>query len=124
VHQQGSTGAAALLKIEGTSAAEDDTASSSGTAGGSNAHQDGLSSEHPTEHSGPTQAAALSASGESVLPQLPWLGVLGCCCLQWSQQLGSLPTDNPAAAAAAAQSGLSHDAKGIITAIPEEQRSH
>jgi hypothetical protein len=59
-----------------------------------------------------------------VVPHLPWLGVLGCCCLQWSQQLGRLPTDNPAAAAAAAHSQLPPYTKnGVISILPTHLRS-
>ena len=123
VHQQGGTGAAALSEAEGSTAAEDDRASSSAAKGGCGSHHESSSSEQPSQRSGPTQAAAPAATQELVLPRLPWLGVLGCCCLQWSQQLGSLPTDSPAVAAAAARSGLLHDSKGVITALPEDQRS-
>jgi hypothetical protein len=49
--------------------------------------------------------------------------VLGCCCLQWSHQLGRLPTDNPAAAAAAIEPKLPHSAKGVFSILPTKNCS-
>ena len=107
-----------------TTAEEGDGASCSAAAGGSG-HQQRGSCEQPTQHSNRVLATAPSATAATVVPHLPWLGVLGCCCLQWSQQLGRLPTDNPAAAAAAAaQSQLPPYAKnGVISILPTHVRT-
>jgi hypothetical protein len=125
--------AAAAAAAASSTATADETASSS-TAVGSRHSQDGIT-EQPALHStaqhvqvaalpgSKAESATATSSGAAVLSQLPWLGVLGCCCLQWSQQLASLPTDNPAAAEAAAQSGVAHRAKGVITVLPEGLRS-
>ena len=109
-----------------------DRASSSAAAGCSSHHQGG-GDEQPAQpsahmqHAAPpgakAESAAAASSSAAVLSDLPWLGVLGCCCLQWSQQLGSLPTDNTAAAEAAARSGAAHRSKGVITVLPAGLRS-
>jgi hypothetical protein len=118
-------GAAADAVAAASSTATADDIASSSAAVSSRHGQDG-STEQPAQHSiaQHVQVAAspgpkATSSSAAVLSHLPWLGVLGCCCLQWSQQLASLPTDNHAAAAAAAQSGVPHRAKGVISLLPE-----
>ena len=119
VREEAGDGAAGETAPAAETAAEGERVSSSAAAAGSSDNQAG-SNEQPAEHSAAAQAVAPQAATESVLPQLPWLGLLGCCCLQWSQQLGRLPTDNPTVtAAAAAQSQGSHHAKGVISLLPE-----
>jgi hypothetical protein len=107
-----------------TTPEEGDGASCRAAAGG-NGHQQRGSCEQPIQHSNRVLATAPSSTAAAtVVPHLPWLGVLGCCCLQWSQQLGRLPTDNSAAAAAAAQSQLPPNAEnGVISILPTHLRT-
>jgi hypothetical protein len=73
-------------------------------------------------HSSTQPATHLTTEG--VLAHVPWLGLLGCCCLQWSQQLATLPSSSAtAAAAAAAQSGVVEYPDGVITELPGYLRS-
>jgi hypothetical protein len=70
------------------------------------------------------KADTAAEAATTVLHHVPWLGVLGCCYLQWGQQLGRLPTDSPAAAAAAAaESHLLRYPKGVISVLPGHLRS-
>jgi hypothetical protein len=121
------SGDAAAASAAAEVAGKGDMATSSTAASGSS-HQEGYGPEQPAQYSTATQAVAppgfkaQSAAAADVLPHLPFLGVLGCCCLQWSQQLASLPTDNLAAAAAAVaaapESQPPHRAMGVITVLP------
>jgi hypothetical protein len=127
-HEHGGGAAAAVTTTEAETAAESDRASSIAAAGDSSQKERGPTEQpaqhnmaHSTEQHGSAQQSTAAAA---VLPHLPWLGVLGCCCLQWSQQLASLPNDSPAAAAAAAQSGLPQQrVKGVLSVLPEGLRS-
>ena len=118
--RHGSGSPAALEEAEAESAAGVDGASSTAATGGSSQHQECIC-EQPTQHgnhgilANKLAATQASTAAATVLLHLPWLGVLGCCCLQWSHQLGRLPTDNPAAAAAAIEPKLPHSAKGVFS---------
>jgi hypothetical protein len=108
------SGSAALLTAEGKPVSEGGSASSSAGGGATTAgssHPQGGRAEQPAQHSitdstaqQPAQhGSAHQSTAAAVLPHLPWLGVLGCCCLQWNQQLASLQSSSAAAAVSAAR---------------------
>jgi hypothetical protein len=103
-------------------AAETGTASTGGAASSSSSHYTHGSCRQHAQSSVSTPPATQPAAG--VLAYVPWLGLLGCCCLQWSQQLANLPSSATATGAAAAQSGVVLDlCGGVIAELPEGLRN-
>jgi hypothetical protein len=68
---------------------------------------------------GPGCACHLAAAAD-VPHTLPWLGLLGCCCLQWAQQLASLPATNPKAAATSSARSMT---SGVLSVLPQGFRN-
>ena len=127
-HKRQAAGAgAAVTAAEGSleAAADGDTASpdAAAAAASSSSHHTSGSSQQPAQSSAESMPPATQLTAEGVLAHVPWMGLLGCCCLQWNHQLATLPSSSTTAAAAAAQLGVLEYWDGVITEIPQHLRN-